>query len=434
MAVLHLGKLAHLKVNPFERAEALEIIEHGALLVGDDGRILAVGDRADLTDQAASARRIDHGTAWLLPGLVDGHSHFSQYHVTAAPGADLLDWLERSVFPAEARFVEEGYAQAAATGFIHRLLACGTTTAMVFGSQFLGANLALFDAARSAGMRLIAGMTLMDRGAPEVLLHKLSQARDGMEHLIARVHDEPLLHYAVTPRFAPACSPSLLDLCGEIHRANPECYVQTHINESPAEIEQAARLFPKERDYLAIYQRFGLIGRRSMLAHDIHVSDDQLQRIAYAQCSVCHCPTSNLYLGSGLFPLQRHLKRGIAMAIGTDIGAGTRFSLWQELPEVYKVQHIQGCRLDAAQLLYLGTLGGATALDLDRETGNFDAGKSADFLVLDPLGSPYLAERLDRCESHEDQLFCLLHLATEREVRATFVAGQTVWLNRGISH
>lgn len=434
MAVLHLGKLAHLKANPCVDPEALEIVERGALLVGDDGRIQATGDRADLEDQAGIARRVDHGAAWLLPGLVDGHSHFPQYHVTAAAGSDLLDWLNRSVFPAESRFLDEDYAQATAAGFVGRLLACGTTTAMVFGSQFPGANLALFDAAKAAGLRLIAGMTVMDRAAPEVLLHTLDQAREGMEHLIAHVRDEPLLHYAVTPRFAPACSPALLELCGEIHRTHPDSYLQTHINESPAEIEWVARLFPERRDYLDAYQHYGLIGPRSILAHDIHVSDSQLERIADAGCGVCHCPGSNLYLGSGLFPLRRHQQRHIAVAVGTDIGAGTRFSLWQELAEVYKVQQVQGYRLGAAELLYLGTLGGAAVLRLDKETGNFETGKSADFLVLDPLGSRYLAERLDHCESHEDQLFCLLHLATEREVRATFVAGEAVWFNRSIAH
>jgi len=426
MAALHLGKLAHLLGDPLTGAEFLEIVEHGALLVDDRGRILAAGDRADLEDRAGAACRVDHGSAWLLPGLVDGHSHFPQYHVTAAPGADLLDWLERSVFPAEARFVEEEYARAVAAAFVDRLLACGTTTAMVFGSQFVGANLALFDAAKAAGLRLIAGMTVMDRGAPKALLHKLNQARDGMEYLISHVQGDPLLHYAITPRFAPVCTAALLELCGDLHRAYPDSYVQTHINENPAEIRRTAELFPKERDYLAVYQHFGLIGRRSMLAHDIHVSDDQLQRIAYAQCGVCHCPTSNLYLGSGLFPLQRHVERGIAVAVGTDIGAGTRFSLWQELAEVYKLQQLQNYRLDTARLLYLGTLGGAVALELDQETGNFEAGKSADFLVLAPADCPYMAERLDRCESHEEQLFCLLHLATEREIRATYLAGRMV--------
>ncbi|NJD05271.1 MAG: guanine deaminase [Methylococcaceae bacterium] len=434
MNVLHLGRLAHLRNNPFQQPDALEIIDRGALLVGNDGRILAVGDRSDLAEQSRGARSVDHGSAWLLPGMVDGHSHFPQYHVTAAAGADLLDWLERSVFPAEARFADQEYAQSAAAGYVDRLLASGTTTAMVFGSQFLGANRALFDAAKAAGIRLIAGMTVMDRGAPESLLQTLDQARDGMERLIAHVRSDPLLHYAVSPRFAPACSPALLELCGDIHRAHPDSYVQTHINETPAEIERVARLFPERHDYLDVYQHFGLVGRRSLLAHDIHAGDHQLERMADAHCSVCHCPTSNLYLGSGLFPLQRHVQRNIPVAIGTDIGAGTRFSVWQELAEVYKVQQVQGYRLNAAQLLYLGTLGGAEALDLAHETGNFAVGKSADYLALDPLATPYLAERLDRCESREEQLFCLLHLATDKELRATFVAGQAAWVNCGMPH
>jgi guanine deaminase len=423
---VHLGCVAHVTHDPFEGEGALEIIEAGALWVDAAGHVVKVGPREAILTEAGDVERVDHGEAWLLPGLVDGHVHFPQFHATASYGRDLLDWLERSIFPAEAAFADVAYATWVAERFVARLLACGTTTAMVFGSQFLPANRALFRAADVAGLRLIAGMTLMDRGGPRALLTTPEAAWEQCETLLALCRDHPRLHYAITPRFALSCSEAMLALCGELLREHPEAYLHTHINESLGELDAVARLFPNDLDYLAVYERFGLVGPRTLLAHDIHVGEDQLARMAHAGCAVCHCPSSNLYLGSGLFPLTRHLRHGIPVALGTDIGAGTHCSLWQEAGESYKVQQLQGVTLDAARLLHLATLGGARALRLDRETGNFAPGKCADFFVLDPSRNDYLRERLDRCECLEDRLFCLLQLATEREVSATYVQGGKV--------
>jgi guanine deaminase len=423
---LHTGTLAHLLGDPFARGGALEIIPGGALAVDAAGRIAAVGDRRALLAAYPGASVVDHGRDWLIPGLVDGHLHFPQFYATAADGGQLLEWLERSVFPAEAAVQDEAFAARAAERFVARLLACGTTTALVFGSEFYPANAALFQAARRSGLRLIAGMTLMDRNAPEALLQTLGQAADGMERLIALCAGEPRLRYAVTPRWPLACTEALLDLCGQLLRSHPECYLQTHINENHGEIAAVRAGFPDSRHYLDAYDRLGLIGPRTVLAHSIHTTGAEFARMAEAGCAVCHCPTSNLYLGSGLFPLQRHLERGIPVAMGTDIGAGTGFSIWRELAEAYKIQQLQGFRLGAAQLLYLGTLGGARALRLDRETGNFEVGKCADFFALSIGETGYLADRLARCDSDEEQLFCLLHLAGEAQVRATYIQGKPV--------
>ncbi len=424
--VLHTGTLAHLRGDPFVHADALEIIPDGALAVDAEGRIAAAGERAELLRKFPEAAVIDHGRDWLIPGLVDAHLHFPQFYATAAAGGQLLDWLERSVFPAEAAFLDEDFATRTAERFVAKLLACGTTTAMVFGSEYYPANAALFEAARQSGLHLIAGMTLMDRNAPPALLQTIEQAVDGMARLMALRAGEPRLHYAVTPRWPMACSETLLRICGELLREHPECYLQTHINENRGEIAAVAAGFPDSRHYLDVYDRYGLVGPRTLLAHGIHSTDAELARMAAAGCAVCHCPTSNLYLGSGLFPLRRHLEHGIAVAMGTDIGAGTEFSVWRELAEAYKVQQLLGFRLDAARLLYLGTLGGARALRLDHETGNFEPGKSADFFALGYVDDDYLASRLDRCGSAEEQLFCLLHLAGEARVRATYVQGRLV--------
>jgi guanine deaminase len=420
---LHLGTLAHLRADPFVRSDALEIIRSGALAVDSAGRIAAAGEQSALLSAFPDAAVVDHGRAWLIPGLIDGHLHFPQFYATAAFGGELLDWLERSILPAEEAYADEAFAAPAAERFVARLLACGTTTAMVFGSEFYPATAALFEAARAAGLRLIAGLTLMDQNASANLLLTVNEAVDGMRRLIDLCAEQPRLHYAITPRYALSCSPALMEACADLLRAHPDCYLQTHINESHAEIEAVRAAFPEDRHYLDAYDRHGLIGPRTMLAHSIHTTSAELSRMAEARCAVCHCPTSNLFLGSGLFPLRKHLDHGIPVAVGTDIGAGTQFSVWRELAEMYKVQRVQGFGLSAAQLLYPATLGGAKALRLDHETGSFEPGKSADFFVLGYEDDAYLAARLERCESAEAQLFCLLHLAGEAQVRATYVSG-----------
>lgn len=430
MATVYLGTLAHLRANPFESAQALEIIETGALWVDDAGRIIDHGEKSQILPRVAGAKVEDFGDGWLIPGLVDAHVHFPQYYATAAYGGQLLEWLVHSILHAETAYADEDFAQATAGRFVNQLLACGTTTAMVFGSQFFQANEALFQVAINAGMRLIAGPTLMDvpaPGIPESLLVPLAQARDEAETFIRRYQSEPLLHYAITPRYALSCSPPMMEMCADLLRAHPETYLQTHINENRGEIQAVLGHFVKARDYLEVYERFGLVTDRTLLAHNIHASEAELTRIGAANCSVCHCPSSNLFLGSGLFPLTAHLQHGINVGIGTDIGAGTSFSLWRNLSDAYKIQQLQGITLDSAGLLYLGTLGGAKALRLDHETGNFEAGKSADFFVLDMAEELYLAERLRRCESLAERLFCMLHLASERAVHATWVHGRKVY-------
>lgn len=424
--IIHTGTLAHLRDDPFIRTDALEIIPDGALAVDAAGRIAAAGGRSMVAAAFPEAAAVNHGADWLIPGLVDAHLHFPQFYATAGYGGELLDWLEQSILPAEAAYADEAFAARSAERFVARLLAAGTTTAMVFGSQFYPATLALFEAAHRAGLRLIAGLTLMDRQAPEPLRQTVDAAVDGMQRLIAFCRDRPRLHYAITPRYALSCSPEMLAACGGLLRSCPECRLQTHINENPAEIAAVRAAFPEARHYLDVYDRYGLIGPRTLLAHSIHSTAAELSRMAEARCAVCHCPTSNLYLGSGLFPLRRHVEQGIPVAVGTDIGAGTRFSVWCELAEMYKVQRLQGFGLNAAQLLYPATLGGARALGLGQEAGSFETGKSADFFVLGSGEDDYLAARLERCDSAEARLFCLLHLAGEAQVRATYVAGTKV--------
>ncbi|MDJ0841204.1 MAG: guanine deaminase [Acidobacteriota bacterium] len=429
MTTIHLGHLAHMKDNPFETGNPPEIVTQGALAVADDGTIQNAGPAEDILNTYPKAVRCDHGDAWLIPGLVDGHIHFPQFDVTAARGEQLLDWLEGSIFPAEARFQSQEFAEGAARAFTQKLLSCGTTCALVFGSQFPGATQALFRAARSNGPRLIAGMTLMDRGAPEVLFTPADVTYRQNEKLIREVAAEPLLDYAVTPRFALSCSEALLEVCAALVKAYPDCRIQTHINENHDEIAATRATFPKQEHYLDVYARFGLVGPRTVLAHNIHPCDDQLDRMAELSCAVCHCPASNMYLGSGLFPLRSHIERNIPVLVGSDIGAGRNFCILEELAAAFQVSQLQRLRLNVARLLYLGTLAGARALHLDNRIGNFKPGKDADFVVLHPGDDPYLTRRWAACDSPEEQLFVTIMMGRETHIRQTWLQGRRVYGN-----
>lgn len=435
MPTLFLATLAHLRGNPFEdlrqakisrngeRPQALEILERGALLVDEGGRILACG-RAETVAKPEGCRVVDFGKAWLLPGLIDAHLHFPQFYKIAASSPGLLAWLKEHIYPAEQAFGDPELAGQTAETFVQKLIQGGVTTAMVFGSQFYEATEALFETAARLGLRLIAGITLMDREGPRELLLNPKTAWEQSERLLDLTRRHPRLHYALTPRFALSCSPELLEMCGAFLKAHPEVYLQTHINETQEEIAAVLRRFPSSRHYLDVYDRFGLIGERTVLAHNLYPTDGELKRLAETGAAVCHCPSSNLFLGSGLFSLKRHLEHRIPVAVGTDIGAGLHLSVWEELSEVYKVQQLQGLTLTAGQLLYLVTLGPAKALKLDRVAGNFEKGKIADFWVLDPSRDDYLTERLKRCDSLEEQLLILIHLGKRHHIQATFISGK----------
>lgn len=426
MAVLHLGRVAHVTGDPFHEENALQVFENGGMLA-EDGRILRVGEAKTLRSAYPEVPIEDHGTSWLLPGMVDGHIHFPQTFAMAADGSHLLEWLDQSIFPAELRYRDPGYARMAAETFVTRLLENGTTTALVFGSQFPHAMEALFDQAETAGIRLISGLTLMDRGAPEGLFTAPKMAFEQSESLIARCDRSSLLHYAVTPRFALSCTPELIAVCAELIQKHDGVFVQTHINENHEEIKAVQDCFPDSRDYLEVYEKQGVLSDRCVLAHSIHSNDRELAYMAANKITVCHCPSSNLYLGSGLFPMAKHIEAGVPLMMGTDIGAGTNFSLLRELAETYKVQQLHRFRLDAARLLFLGTLAGARGLKLERETGNFEEGKSLDFIVFNPECDSFLNKRLEHASSLEEQLFVILNQGGEKHIESTWVAGRRVW-------
>ncbi len=396
----------------------------GGVVVGDDGTILWRGPLSLLPQAFASAPRDDYGDKLLMAGFIDAHIHFPQYRMLAAGAVDLLDWLSRYTFPEEARYADRTYADAAAQIFLKRLFSNGTTSALAFCSSHKTCAEALFNAAAKANMAMITGKTMMDRGAiPAVEDEAEQSARDTLA-LHKAFHDRGRLRHAVTPRFAITSSEKQLRLAGDVLQDCQGALMQTHLSESLSEIARVHLLFPNDRDYLAVYERFGLLTNHSLFAHGAHLSDSEARRLTEAGATVVHCPTSNNFLGSGLMSMT-HLE-GVRFGLATDIGGGTSYSMLQTMGEAYKVQMLCGLKLSAAQMFHMATLGNARALRIDKETGSLEIGKFADVIVLDPQATEVLAARHELSQSIEDVLFALALLGDDRAVFATYVAGHRV--------
>jgi len=394
--------------------------EDGVLVV-EDGRIVACGPWAEFD---GSAPVEDCSGKLIVPGFVDSHIHFPQTDIIAAYGAQLLDWLETHTFPAEAAFHDRAHCDEAAEFFLSELLRNGTTSALVFGTVHKTSVEALFDAALARDMRLIAGKALMDRNAPPGLCETLEDGLADTEALIAAYAGKGRLDYAVSPRFAFSCSDPHLAMAGEILARHPDVRMHTHLSENPHEIAAVAAAFPDCHDYLDVYAKFGLLTDRSVFAHGVHLDDDAFTRIGEAGAAIAFCPTSNLFLGSGLFDLKRALNHDMKLGLGTDVGAGTSFSLFRTMDEAYKVGQLGGLSLDPFRAFYLATLGGAQALGLDSHIGDFTVGKEADFLVLDLAATPLLARRLKTTRDLAEKLFALMILGDDRAVERTYLAGR----------
>jgi len=393
------------------------------LLVVEDGHVAAFGAFDDRAPGLGGTPVEALPGRLITPGFVDAHVHFPQVDVIAAWGAQLLDWLNTHTFPAEAAFAHRAHAEAVAQVFLDQLLANGTTSALAFCTVHKTSAEALFEAALARNMRLVAGKVLMDRNAPEGLTDTAETGRVDTEALIRAWHGRGRLGYAVTPRFAVTSTDAQLAMAGEVLAAHQDVLLHTHMSENRAEIAEVARLFPQDRDYLAVYERHGLVGRRSVFAHCVHCDDAAMGRLATAGASIAFCPSSNLLLGSGLFGLKRACAHGINVALATDVGAGGSFSLPHMMGEAYKVGQLQGDSLDPLQAFYLATLAGARALHIDDRVGTLEPGKEADFVVLDLSATPLLARRTARTRSLAETLFVLAVLADDRLVERTYLMG-----------
>lgn len=417
--------LFHTPRDPFSVPGALEAVADGALAIAN-GRILASGPYAALRRTYPDAAVEDARPAILLPGLVDLHCHFPQAWMIGAMRGALLKWLCERTVPEEAKLADPARATTLARGFLAALARNGTTTALVFGAHFPAAQATFFAEAERSRLRIASGLVLADRGlAPELHLapevaHAASLA------LIRRWHGRGRLRYAVSPRFALACSEGMLEAAGDLLRAAPGVLCQTHLNESRDEVAAARRDFPWARDYLSIYERYGLVTTRSVFAHDVHPMPAELDLLGERGAKVAHCPTSNLFLGSGLFPMGAHRERGVGFGLGSDVAGGTGYSLLKEGLAAYGLQALRGDgpRLSAGHLLYLATLAGAKALGLDDEVGDLSAGKAADFCLIRPLRDGTLASVLAHADSADDALGAVFALATEADVAQTYVAGK----------
>lgn len=405
--------------------QSYQYFEDGILLI-ENGKVAQVGAASDLLPKLTGIDVQHYPDALITPGFIDTHIHYPQTGMIASYGEQLLDWLNTYTFPTEKQFEDKAHASDVAAIFIKELLRNGTTTALVFGSVHPQSVDAFFEQADKLNLRMIAGKVLMDRNAPDYLTDTAESGYAQSKALIERWHGKGRLHYAVTPRFAPTSTPEQLDLAGKLFGEYPDLYMHTHISENKAEVAWVQELFPARKGYLDVYDHHKLIGPRAVFAHGVHLCDEECARLAETGSAVAFCPTSNLFLGSGLFDLNKLEQHGVRVGLGTDVGAGTSFSQLQSLNEAYKVMQLQGKKLDPFKSLYLATLGGAHALYLDDKLGNFLPGKDADFLVLDYNATPLMSYRMQQARSLDEKLFALTMLGDDRAVKETFAAGVSV--------
>lgn len=420
------GRLVWLTDDPATAGPAaLRDIADG-LVVIEDGRIALVGAAADITTTDLTVEHFPD--ALILPGFIDAHIHASQTQVIGSYGAQLLDWLDRYTFPAERRFADPAHCAAMAGFFLDELLRNGTTAAVAYPTVHAQSVDALCSAAERRGMRLVTGKVMMDEG-PEGLRDTVETGYRESKSLIERWHGRGRIGYAVTPRFAVTSSRAQLEAAGLLLREHPDCWLQTHLSENRAEIATVAARFPEAKSYTDVYERAGLLGPRSLFGHCIHLAEEEIGRLAATGSIACFCPTSNLFIGSGLFDLARLRQGGVRMALATDVGGGTSYSMLRTAAEAYKVLQLQGQSWPALDALYAMTLGNARALGLEEEIGSLAPGSCADLVVLRPEAIPALAHRLAVLDEAalEERLFAILTMGDERLVAATYVAGVKRW-------
>ncbi|WP_293796916.1 guanine deaminase [uncultured Pantoea sp.] len=397
------------------------------LLTLRDGKVVSLESWQIAEGRVDHTRVTDLRGKLIVPGFIDTHIHYPQTEMIGAFGEQLLEWLNQYTFPVESQYHCPDHAAKMSAFFLHQLLSNGTTTALVFGTVHKQSVDSLFSAAQQLDMRLIAGKVMMDRNAPEYLTETPEESYQHTRELIERWHQRGRLSYALTPRFAPTSSPELLDKVRQLREEFPDVWMHTHLSENQQEIAWVKALFPERAGYLDVYHHHQLTGKRSVFAHCLHLEDTEWQCLHDTDSSIAFCPTSNLFLGSGLFNIKRCWQQGVRMGIGTDVGAGTTFNLLQTLGEAYKVGQLQQYKLSACEAFYHATLGGAHALDLDDVIGNFNPGKEADFVVLDPAMSPLQKLRNANSKDIWERLFVMMTLGDDRNIAQTWVSGKPVW-------
>ncbi|MFB9947812.1 guanine deaminase [Rhizobium puerariae] len=401
--------------------------EHDGALLVTDGRIAATGDYAAVKAKASQdVEEIDHRPHLILPGFIDMHLHFPQMQVVASYAANLLEWLNTYTFPEECRFVETDHAARIATHFYDELLRHGTTTAVAYCSVHKTSADAYFAEALKRGMCMVGGKVMMDRNAPQGLLDTPEMGYDETRQVIADWHGKARCHVAITPRFAITSTPAQMKAAQALAEEFPDLFIQTHLSENHEEIRYTCELYPEATDYTDIYARYGLLGRKTLLGHAIHLSEREADALSETGAVAVHCPTSNLFLGSGLFPMKALTRREkpVRVAVATDIGGGSSYSMLRTMDEAYKIQQLLGERLNPLESFYLMTRGNAEALSMADDIGTLEPGTHADLVVLNAASTPAMKLRMETVKTLPEELFLLQTMGDDRAVVETYVAGK----------
>ncbi|MBE0453211.1 guanine deaminase [Roseovarius autotrophicus] len=405
-----------------EDSGAYTYLEDGGLLIGD-GLIRQMGPFDELSVQAGHVPVIDHRPHLMMAGFIDTHIHFPQVQVIASWGAQLLDWLNTYTFPEETRFASETHSAVMARAFFDQIIAHGTTTAVAFCSVHKASVEAYFAEATRRNMRMLGGKVLMDRNAPDALRDTPQGGYDDSKALIGDWHGKGRNGYVISPRFAITSTPEQMEMAQALAREHPECHIQTHLSENKDEIAYTARLYPKARDYLDVYESHGLLGPKALLGHAIHLEEREIAALAETGAHPVFCPTSNLFLGSGLFDDAGLRARGIVNGIATDVGGGTSYSMLQTLNEGYKVLQLRGQSLHPLRAFDWITRGNACVLGMEDRIGTLEAGTEADIVVLNARSTPAMALRMDRADTLAEELFVLQMMGDDRAIEEVYIAG-----------
>lgn len=421
---LLLGQTLAFTGDPFQAdwSEVTRTSSRGGVLV-EGNRIAAVGEADDLRRAHPEADVTDYGNALITAGFVDAHMHYPQTGIIASWGKQLIDWLNTYTFPEETRFSDRAYADEVAGRTLDLALAHGTTTLTSFCTIHPESVDAFFGAAADRNMAVIAGKTCMDRNAPDGLRDTAQSAYDDSKALLHKWHGKGRATYAITPRFSPTSTPEQLEALGALWGEFPDCPMQTHISEQIPEIEWVRSLFPQARDYLDTYEKFGLLGPKGLYGHSIWLEERERARLAEVDASLIHCPTSNTFIGSGLFDLMGLASAGLRVGLATDTGGGSNFSMLHTMAAAYEIGQLRGVSVHPAQLMWLATEGSARALHMSGEIGHLGAGAMADITVLDLGSTPAIKQRTDRAEHLWDALFPTIMMGDDRAVRDVWIAG-----------
>ncbi|WP_127115218.1 guanine deaminase [Shimia sediminis] len=422
--VLLLGQTLGFAANPFDLPLDEAVIHHrrGGVLVGG-GKILAVGDRDELKQQHPQTKTVDYGEKLITAGFVDAHVHYPQTGIIASWGKRLIDWLNSYTFPEEMRFHDADYAADIAKLYFNLTRSHGVTTMVSYCTIHPESVDAFFNEAQMRNQRVVAGKTCMDRNAPGGLRDTAQSAYDDSKALIGKWHGLDRLSYAITPRFSPTSTPEQLRALGDLWTEHPECLMQTHLSEQTDEIDWVLGLYPEARDYLDTYEMFGLLGEKGLYGHAIHLQDRERARLKEVGAGLIHCPTSNTFIGSGLFDMGGLMAEGQRVGLATDTGGGSSFSMLRTMAAAYEVAHLRHTSLHAAQLIWLATAGSAAALHMENKIGNLTPGLEADLVVLDLASTPDIAQRTARADDLWEALFPTIMMGDDRAIADVWING-----------